>query len=35
MSMRSDFLGALQNDEALFNVCQKIDIPPLREAALR
>jgi formylglycine-generating enzyme required for sulfatase activity len=35
MSMRSDFLGALQNDEALFSVHRKIDVPPLREAELR
>jgi len=35
MSMRSDFLGALQNDEALFGVHRKIDVPPLREAELR
>src|SRR5665213_2398891 len=34
MSMRSDFLGALQNDEALFGVHRKIDVPPLREAEL-
>jgi hypothetical protein len=35
MSMRSDFLGHLQNDEALFKARQQIDIPPLREEALR
>ena len=34
MSMRSDFLGALQNDEPLFAVHRKIDVPPLREAEL-
>jgi formylglycine-generating enzyme required for sulfatase activity len=34
MSLRADFLGALQNDEALFNVHHKIDVPPLREAEL-
>jgi tetratricopeptide (TPR) repeat protein len=34
MSMRSDFLGHLQNDEALFTAGQQIDVPPLREAAL-
>ena len=34
MSMRSDFLGALQNDESLFAVHRKIDVPPLREAEL-
>jgi len=35
MSMRSDFLGALQNDEPLYAVHRKIDVPPLREAELR
>jgi formylglycine-generating enzyme required for sulfatase activity len=35
MSMRSDFLGDLQNDEPLFNTHRKIDVPPLREAQLR
>jgi hypothetical protein len=35
MSMRSDFLGHLQNDEALFKARQHIDVPPLREAELR
>jgi hypothetical protein len=35
MSMRSDFLGQLQNDEALFKARQQIDVPPLREDALR
>src|SRR5262249_20814825 len=34
MSMRADFLGALQNDEALYAVHHKIDVPPLREAEL-
>jgi formylglycine-generating enzyme required for sulfatase activity len=34
MSMRSDFLGALQNDRALFGVHRKIDVPPLHEEAL-
>jgi len=34
MSMRSDFLGPLQNDEPLFAVHRKIDVPPLREAEL-
>src|SRR5262249_22971646 len=34
MSMRSDFLGALQNDEPFYAVHHKIDVPPLREAAL-
>ena len=35
MSMRSDFLGYLQNDAPLFNARRQIDIPPLREAELR
>jgi formylglycine-generating enzyme required for sulfatase activity len=35
MSMRSDFLGRLQNDAPLFNARRQIDVPPLREAALR
>jgi formylglycine-generating enzyme required for sulfatase activity len=35
MSMRSDFLGGLQNDEPLFNVHRQINVPPLREAELR
>jgi hypothetical protein len=35
MSIRSDFLGALQNDEPLFNSHVKVDVPPLREAELR
>ena len=35
MSMRTDFLGALQNDEPLFAVHRQIDVPPLREAELR
>jgi tetratricopeptide (TPR) repeat protein len=34
-SMRSDFLGALQNDEPLYAVHRKIDVPPLREGELR
>src|SRR6266404_362387 len=34
-SMRSDFLGALQNDEPLYAVHHKIDVAPLREAELR
>src|SRR5262249_254832 len=34
MSLRADFLGTLQNDEALFNVHLKIDVPPLREPEL-
>jgi hypothetical protein len=35
MSMRSDFLGHLQNDEPLFRARELIEVPPLREAALR
>jgi formylglycine-generating enzyme required for sulfatase activity len=35
MSLRSDFLGHLQNDESLFKVRQQIDVPPLRESELR
>jgi WD40 repeat protein len=34
MSLRSDFLGALQNDEALFNLHRQINVPPLRESDL-
>jgi Novel STAND NTPase 1/TIR domain len=35
MSIRSDFLGALQNDVPLFDAHQKIDVPALREPQLR
>ena len=35
MSLRADFLGALQNDPPLYGVHEKIDVPPLREAELR
>jgi formylglycine-generating enzyme required for sulfatase activity len=35
ISLRADFLGALQNDEPLYAVHRKIDVPPLREAELR
>jgi hypothetical protein len=35
MSMRSDFLGRLQNETPLFNVRRQIDVPPLRKAELR
>jgi formylglycine-generating enzyme required for sulfatase activity len=35
MSLRSDFLGHLQSDEALFKSRHHIDVPPLREAELR
>jgi formylglycine-generating enzyme required for sulfatase activity len=35
MSLRSDFLGHLQNDTPLFKVRQQIDVPPLGEGELR
>jgi hypothetical protein len=35
MSMRSDFLGALQGHELLFEVHRQINVPPLREPDLR
>ncbi len=35
MSLRSDFFGALQNDQPLFAVHRQINLPPLREAELR
>jgi tetratricopeptide (TPR) repeat protein len=35
MSLRSDFFGALQNDEALYAKHQQINVPPLRESELR
>jgi formylglycine-generating enzyme required for sulfatase activity len=35
MSLRSDFLGALQGDEPLFDARRPIDVTPLREAQLR
>jgi formylglycine-generating enzyme required for sulfatase activity len=35
MSMRADFLGALQNDKALFRARHQIDVPPLGEDELR
>ena len=35
MSMRSDFLGELQKDEALYRAHRQINVPPLREADLR
>lgn len=35
MSIRSDFLGALQNDAPLFDAHHKIDVPALRQAQLR
>ena len=34
MSIRSDFLGALQGDEPLFEARRQIDVPPMREAFL-
>ena len=35
MSLRSDFLGALQGDQPLFDARRQIDVVPLREAQLR
>jgi formylglycine-generating enzyme required for sulfatase activity len=35
MSIRSDFVGALQADEPLFHARRQIDVPPLRESQLR
>ena len=35
MSMRADFFGDLQKDEALHAVHRLIEVPPLREAQLR
>jgi formylglycine-generating enzyme required for sulfatase activity len=35
MSMRADFLGELQKDEPLYKVHRQINVPPLREPALR
>lgn len=35
MSMRSDFLGDLQKDEALYNAHIQINVPPLREQQLQ
>jgi formylglycine-generating enzyme required for sulfatase activity len=35
MSMRTDFLGELQKDEPLYTAHRHINVPPLREAALR
>ena len=34
MSMRSDFLGELQKDEALYTVHRQVNIPPMRRDAL-
>ena len=35
MSMRAEFLGDLQNGEALYSVHRLISVPPLREPQLR
>ena len=35
LSLRSDFLGHLQNDKPLFKARQQIDVPPLGEEELR
>jgi hypothetical protein len=35
MSLRSDFLGSLQNDPPLFEARQLVEVPPLAEADLR
>jgi formylglycine-generating enzyme required for sulfatase activity/DNA-binding SARP family transcriptional activator len=35
ISLRADFFGELQKDEALFSIHRLINVPPLREAALR
>ena len=35
MSLRADFSGALQNDEPLFEIYHRVEVPPLREAQLR
>jgi hypothetical protein len=35
MSLRADFFGKLQNDEQLYSVHSQINVPPLREPALR
>jgi formylglycine-generating enzyme required for sulfatase activity len=35
MSLRADFFGELQKDEALHSAHRLIDVPPLREAVLR
>ena len=34
-SLRADFLGALQRDEALYSVHHQVNVPPLREIELR
>src|SRR5215813_2484900 len=35
MSIRADFFGDLQKDEALYSAHRQINVPPLREAKLR
>jgi formylglycine-generating enzyme required for sulfatase activity len=35
MSMRSDFFGELQKDEALYGAHRQVNVPPLREPQLR
>jgi formylglycine-generating enzyme required for sulfatase activity len=35
MSMRSDFFGELQKDEALYGAHREVNVPPLREPQLR
>src|SRR5256885_9467 len=35
MSLRADFFGALQGDEALYRVHRQVNVPPLRAAELR
>jgi formylglycine-generating enzyme required for sulfatase activity len=35
MSMRADFFGELQKDEALYSVHRLVNVPPLRETKLR
>jgi formylglycine-generating enzyme required for sulfatase activity len=35
MSLRADFFGELQKDEALYGVHRQVNVPPLREASLR
>ena len=35
MSLRADFLGALQNDAPLFEIHRQISVPPLRETGLQ
>ena len=35
MSMRADFIGEVQKDEALYAVHRQINVPPLRESSLQ